>query len=119
GSITSRTATSSSPTPASTPTLSGLASHARRRSHSRRSRGSYRPKAGPTPSREARSPTRGVAEGPTLLCLSSMQLPLPLATDERPLRVVRHRRARRYILRVLDDGTVRVTVPRGGSNREA
>lgn len=48
-----------------------------------------------------------------------MQLPLPLATDERPLRVVRHRRARRYILRVLDDGTVRVTVPRGGSNREA
>jgi predicted metal-dependent hydrolase len=32
---------------------------------------------------------------------------------------VRHRRARRYILRVLDDGTVRVTLPRWGSKREA
>lgn len=32
---------------------------------------------------------------------------------------VRHRRARRYILRVLDDGTLRVTVPRWGSKREA
>jgi predicted metal-dependent hydrolase len=29
------------------------------------------------------------------------------------------RRARRYILRVRPDGTVRVTVPRGGSRREA
>jgi predicted metal-dependent hydrolase len=32
---------------------------------------------------------------------------------------VRHRRARRYILRVLDDGTVRVTLPRWGARREA
>jgi predicted metal-dependent hydrolase len=32
---------------------------------------------------------------------------------------VRHRRARRYIVRVLDDGTVRVTLPRWGSKREA
>src|SRR6476620_2065938 len=32
---------------------------------------------------------------------------------------VRHRRARRYILRVLDDGTVRVTLPRWGSKQEA
>jgi predicted metal-dependent hydrolase len=32
---------------------------------------------------------------------------------------VRHRWARRYILRVLDDGTVRVTLPRWGSKREA
>lgn len=31
----------------------------------------------------------------------------------------RHRRARRYILRVLDDGTLRVTLPRWGSKREA
>jgi predicted metal-dependent hydrolase len=31
----------------------------------------------------------------------------------------RHPRARRYILRVADDGTVRVTVPRWGSKREA
>jgi predicted metal-dependent hydrolase len=32
---------------------------------------------------------------------------------------VRHRWARRYILRVLDDGTLRVTLPRRGSKREA
>jgi predicted metal-dependent hydrolase len=38
-----------------------------------------------------------------------------------PLRIefVRMRRARRYILRIRPDGTVRVTVPRGGSRREA
>src|SRR5262245_58801984 len=32
---------------------------------------------------------------------------------------VRHRRARRYLLRVDSDGRVRVTIPRGGSKREA
>jgi len=32
---------------------------------------------------------------------------------------VRHRRARRYVLRVDPDGRVRVTIPRGGSKREA
>ena len=32
---------------------------------------------------------------------------------------VRHRWARRYILRVLDDGTLRVTLPRWGSKRDA
>ncbi len=32
---------------------------------------------------------------------------------------VRHRRARRYILRVRPDGVVRVTIPRGGSRAEA
>ncbi|MCA1585952.1 MAG: M48 family metallopeptidase [Acidobacteria bacterium] len=32
---------------------------------------------------------------------------------------VRHRRARRYIIRVLADGTVRVTLPRCGTRREA
>jgi len=32
---------------------------------------------------------------------------------------VRHRQARRYILRVQDDGTLRVTLPRWGSKREA
>jgi hypothetical protein len=35
------------------------------------------------------------------------------------IEFVRIRRARRYILRVRPDGTVRVTVPRGGSRREA
>lgn len=32
-----------------------------------------------------------------------------------PVRIARHRRARRYILRVTTDGVVRLTVPRGGS----
>jgi predicted metal-dependent hydrolase len=32
---------------------------------------------------------------------------------------VRHPRARRYVVRVADDGTVRVTIPRWGSKREA
>src|SRR2546422_9372600 len=32
---------------------------------------------------------------------------------------VRHPRARRYVIRVAGDGTVRVTVPRWGSKREA
>jgi len=32
---------------------------------------------------------------------------------------VRHRRARHYVLRMRDDGSLRVTVPRGGSRAEA
>lgn len=48
-----------------------------------------------------------------------MQLTLPLSTDDPPTRLVRHRRARRYILRVLDDGSLKVTLPRWGSKREA
>jgi predicted metal-dependent hydrolase len=36
-----------------------------------------------------------------------------------PLYFVRHRRARRYLLRVEQDGRLRVTIPRGGSQREA
>ena len=51
-----------------------------------------------------------------------MQLGLPLLAHElaTPATVfVRHRWARRYILRVLDDGTLRVTLPRWGSKREA
>ena len=57
-----------------------------------------------------------------------MQLDLPLQPPS-PLRgvgeagshtvFVRHRWARRYILRVLDDGTLRVTLPRWGSKRDA
>lgn len=48
---------------------------------------------------------------------SSMQLDLPFRVE--PTVFVRHRWARRYILRVLDDGTLRVTLPRWGSKREA
>lgn len=46
-----------------------------------------------------------------------MQLDLPFR--ESPTVFVRHRWARRYILRILDDGTLRVTLPRWGSKREA
>ena len=48
-----------------------------------------------------------------------MQLALPFVSDEPAPRFVRHRRARRYILRVLDDGSVQVTLPRWGSKRGA
>ena len=40
----------------------------------------------------------------------------PLAPD---LVFTRHPRARRYVIRITDEGTVRVTVPRWGSKREA
>ncbi|MFN7913808.1 MAG: M48 family metallopeptidase [Vicinamibacterales bacterium] len=36
-----------------------------------------------------------------------------------PVEYVRHPKARRYLLRVRTDGTVRVTIPRRGSKREA
>ena len=36
-----------------------------------------------------------------------------------PLEFIRHPRARRYVIRVRPDGTVRVTMPRWGSKREA
>ena len=45
-----------------------------------------------------------------------MQPSLPL---ESAFVFVRHPRARRYLIRVTEDGTVRVTVPRWGSKREA
>ena len=46
-----------------------------------------------------------------------MQLGLPLDAPE--FYYVRHRLARRYVLRIDADGRVRVTIPRGGSRREA
>jgi predicted metal-dependent hydrolase len=50
-----------------------------------------------------------------------MQLVLPLqpSTPDPSFVFVRHPTARRYIIRVVADGTVRVTVPRWGSKREA
>lgn len=53
-----------------------------------------------------------------------MQLDLPfLRAEPRPaapeVHFVRMRRAKRYIIRVQPDGSVRVTIPRGGSRREA
>ena len=46
-------------------------------------------------------------------------VPEPPASEERPPIFLRHRRARRYILRVLPDGTVQVTLPARGTLREA
>ena len=47
----------------------------------------------------------------------------PLEPSELPEpngpRFVRHRRARRYVLRIEADGRIRITIPRGGSRREA
>lgn len=51
-----------------------------------------------------------------------MQLGLPFDSPTDPpleFYYVRHRRARRYALRLDLDGRVRVTIPRGGSRREA
>jgi predicted metal-dependent hydrolase len=48
-----------------------------------------------------------------------MQLTLPLSSPPPDVVFVRHRRARRFIIRVLEDGTVRVTMPRWGARREA
>jgi predicted metal-dependent hydrolase len=51
-----------------------------------------------------------------------VQLDLPfLRADPAPpaIHYVRMRRARRYILRVCPDGSLRVTIPRGGSRRDA
>jgi predicted metal-dependent hydrolase len=69
--------------------------------------------------------------GGTLLPAAGASHPRPLAPSHRPtvpspgvspvapIYFVRHRRARRYLLRVDADGRVRVTIPRGGSRREA
>lgn len=52
-----------------------------------------------------------------------MQMALPLEASASPSEpgsyFVRHRHARRYILRVDPDGRLRVTIPRGGSRRAA
>jgi predicted metal-dependent hydrolase len=45
--------------------------------------------------------------------------PEPRTANTEPVIFVRHPRAKRYVLRVADDGVVRVTIPRWGSRREA
>ena len=52
-----------------------------------------------------------IAPTPASLALTAIALA--------PVYFVRHRRARRYLLRVEPDGRLRVTIPRGGSRREA
>ena len=51
-----------------------------------------------------------------------MQIGLPFDIQAEPpveFYYVRHRRARRYVIRLDVEGRVRVTIPRGGSRREA
>ena len=48
-----------------------------------------------------------------------MQPSLPFDVRSPRYEFVRHPRARRYVIRVAEDGTVRITVPRRGSKREA
>jgi predicted metal-dependent hydrolase len=43
----------------------------------------------------------------------------PRTSTQHSIDFVRHPRARRYVIRVRGDGTVRVTIPRGGSKKEA
>jgi len=52
---------------------------------------------------------------------SIVQLALPFGAEDSRATwyFVRNRRARRYVLRVDPDGRVRVTIPRGGSRRQA
>ena len=57
-----------------------------------------------------RSPSAGTAPVPASLTVGGKLV---------PLRLVRHPRARRYLLRLLADGSARVTIPRGGSALEA
>ena len=45
--------------------------------------------------------------------------PLLIGSRQVPLRMVRHPRARRYLLRLSADGAARVTIPRGGNQIEA
>jgi predicted metal-dependent hydrolase len=44
---------------------------------------------------------------------------LTIGARQVPLLLVRHRRARRYLLRLLPDGTARVTIPRNGTVKGA
>lgn len=54
-----------------------------------------------------------------LITGKSTQPRLPFDVSDTPVVFVRHRRARRFILRVLNDGTLRVTLPRWGAKRAA
>jgi predicted metal-dependent hydrolase len=49
----------------------------------------------------------------------SIDLPQQQSHVEAAVEFVRHPRARRYLIRVRGDGSVRVTIPRRGSRREA
>ena len=69
---------------------------------------------------------RGGSSGPptsssALLEIRQPSLPFDAASPPRPgtFVFVRHARAKQYVIRVAENGTVRVTIPRWGSKREA
>jgi len=72
---------------------------------------------------DSRAQTRASPIAPTCVSPLAPTIDSSIApTSDSPLApvyFVRHRRARRYLLRVDHDGRVRVTIPRGGSKREA
>jgi predicted metal-dependent hydrolase len=73
---------------------------------------------------DSRAPTRESSVAPSRDSVLAPTRVRPIApTSDSPIApsiyFVRHRRARRYLLRVDHDGRVRVTIPRGGSKREA
>jgi predicted metal-dependent hydrolase len=78
----------------------------------------------PTPVRLAPAPASvfiaptGIEIAPTAIAPASVTA-APSSVALAPFYFVRHRRARRYLLRVEPDGRLRVTIPRGGSRREA
>jgi len=47
------------------------------------------------------------------------ELSIRIGGNDVPMRLFHNPRARRYILRITADGAIRVTIPRGGSAREA
>jgi predicted metal-dependent hydrolase len=69
------------------------------------------------------APTRDTDLAPTCEAAFALTRVAPIAptfeSPVAPIYFVRHRRARRYLLRVEHDGRLRVTIPRGGSRREA
>ncbi|HEY1910724.1 MAG TPA: SprT family zinc-dependent metalloprotease [Vicinamibacterales bacterium] len=70
-----------------------------------------------TPAPKAR--TRAIAPQIASAAPLAPVAPILPRLSEPPVVFVRHPRARRYLIRVTQDGTVRVTVPRWGSKREA
>jgi predicted metal-dependent hydrolase len=68
----------------------------------------------PAPAPPEPAPVHVRSAGPGLETEAPSSSLAPLAP-----RLVRHARARQYVLRVLPDGTPRVTIPRWGSKREA
>lgn len=73
--------------------------------------------AGESPAARDRFPE--VTGAPVEPAAEPAAVPLAPAAERQAVVFMRHRGARRYILRVLADGTVRVTLPRWGVKRDA